>query len=92
MNAGASNDNETSLADLIAAHRVFKGIAPQYLKLLADVAMVKEFRADEIIIREGDPANRFYLILDGEVVIESVNGDTTVNIQTIGRDDVLGWS
>ena len=28
--------------------------------------MFKEFAADEVIFREGDPANRFYLVLDGE--------------------------
>ncbi len=92
MTPGVSNENGTSIAKLIAEHRVFKGIAPQYLKLLADVAMIKELGADEVLFREGDPANRFYLILDGEVAVESVNGDITVKIQKIGRDDVLGWS
>jgi CRP/FNR family transcriptional regulator, cyclic AMP receptor protein len=91
MNAG--NENEPpAIAKLIGEHRVFKNLAPQYLKLLADVAMLKEFSADEVIFREGDPANRFYIVLDGEIAIESVDGNNVVTVQRVGRDDVLGWS
>jgi len=57
-------------AVLIAEHALFKGLAPQYLALLAETAMVKEFSAGERIFRHGDPANRFYLILNGEVALE----------------------
>jgi CRP/FNR family cyclic AMP-dependent transcriptional regulator len=88
-----TNASKEALAITIAEHRLFKDLAPQYLELLTDVAMFKEFAADEIIFREGDPANRFYLILDGEVALESVLRDCApVVLQTIGRDDVLGWS
>lgn len=52
-----------------------------------------EFTTDEVIFREGDPANRFYLILDGEVTLESpLPEGGAVPLQTIGADDVLGWS
>lgn len=88
-----TNETQASLATTIAEHRIFKALAPQYLALLADVAMFKEFAKDEVIFREGDPANRFYLILDGEVALESVSRDRPpVILQTVGRDDVLGWS
>ena len=62
-----TNTSNKSLATTIAEHRLFKDLAPRYLALLAEVAMFKEFAADEVIFCEGDPANRFYLILDGEV-------------------------
>ena len=77
----------------IEQHALFKGLAPQYLALLAEVAMLKEFAKDELIFREGDPANRFYLILDGEVALTSTLPQSgSVPLQTIGADDVLGWS
>jgi len=77
----------------IEAHALFKGLAPQYLALLAEVAMFKEFAEDEVIFREGDPANRFYLILEGEVAVESPMPESgSVVLQTIGANDVLGWS
>jgi len=88
-----TNASKEALATTITEHRLFKDLAPRYLALLAEVAMLKEFAADEIIFREGDPANRFYLILDGEVALESAPKDgRPVILQTIGRNDVLGWS
>jgi CRP/FNR family transcriptional regulator, cyclic AMP receptor protein len=88
-----TNVSNNALASTIAGHRLFKDLAPRYLGLLAEVAMFKEFAADELIFREGDPANRFYVILEGEVALESVaQNRPPVLLQTIGRDDVLGWS
>ena len=90
MNTNPTNE---TLSATISGHRLFRELEPRYLALLAEVAMFKEFPAGEVIFREGDPANRFYLILDGEVVLESTPPDRPpVVLQTIGRDDVLGWS
>jgi len=81
------------LAALIKSPPFFKGLDPHQQRLLADCAMEKTFEAGEIIFREGDPANRFYLILDGKVVLESYVLDRgRVEIQTIEAGDVLGWS
>ena len=46
-----------------------------------------------MIFREGDLANRFYLILDGCVALEATlpTGGTRV-IDRIGPGEVLGWS
>jgi CRP-like cAMP-binding protein len=56
---------------IIADHPFLKDLDPHQQRLLADCAMEKEFEAGELIFREGDPANRFYLILDGKVALES---------------------
>jgi CRP/FNR family cyclic AMP-dependent transcriptional regulator len=84
--------NET-LGQIIASHPFLKDLDPHQRRLLADCAMEKTFEAGELIFREGDPANRFYLILEGKVVLESYVQDRgRVEIQTIGGGDVLGWS
>ena len=55
--------------------------------------MLKDFAADEVIFREGDLANRFHVILDGEIALESSRpDDRPIRLQTIGAQDVLGWS
>ena len=55
--------------------------------------MFTEFKEGDLILNEGDPANRFYLILDGRVELESRElGTGSVQIQTLGKGDVLGWS
>ncbi len=76
------------------AERLFlKGLSPEHQQSLIDCAMLQEFDAGECIFNEGDPANRFYLILYGEVVLESQDRDNDpVLIQKIGGGDVLGWS
>ena len=85
--------SDTSLVTVIGEHQLFEGLATQYLNLLSEAAMFKEFAPDEVIFREGDPANRFYLILNGDVALESTTGEHGPNLlQTIGEDDVLGWS
>lgn len=55
--------------------------------------MFTEFMAGDVILNEGDSANRFYLILEGKVDLESLEmGTGAVQIQTLGKGDVLGWS
>jgi CRP/FNR family transcriptional regulator, cyclic AMP receptor protein len=88
-----SEDSASTLARAIAEHPFWKGMSPEHLKILADSAMYSRFEAGQLIFEEGDPANRFYLILEGKVVLESyVRERGTVLIETIGAGDVLGWS
>ncbi len=82
-----------SLAGMLAEHPFFTGMKDEHLKILSDAAMKAEFDVGQVIFREGDPANRFYLIQRGKVVLERVGGETpSAQIQIIGDGDVLGWS
>ncbi len=86
--------NPGSLCELIAGHPFLKGLSQQHLlAILAEYAMAADFKKDELIFREGDPANRFYLIRQGQVELETEIKDRgRMLIQTIGPGDVLGWS
>jgi CRP-like cAMP-binding protein len=78
---------------VLAEHPFLKGLKPEHLRLLADNAMRIQYQLGELIFREGDPANRFYLIERGQVVLESSRRDESAAvIETIGPGDVLGWS
>src|SRR5579859_5291262 len=78
---------------LIATHPFLKGLSPHHRRLLASCAMLVKFQPGEQIFREGDPANRFYLIQKGKVALEScVREQGITHVQTIGDGDVLGWS
>ncbi len=95
MNAASENKNETvpPLAGIIAAHQFVAGMKPGHLKRLVDAAMAKHFDPDEIIFREGEPANRFYLICSGKIALESSGHDASAPlVQFIGEGEVLGWS
>jgi CRP-like cAMP-binding protein len=83
----------THLIKLVAEQPFFKGLKEEHLRLLAESAMVTEFKAGEWIFRQGDPANRFYLILKGKVLIESeIQERETIPIRTFGPGDDLAWA
>jgi CRP/FNR family cyclic AMP-dependent transcriptional regulator len=77
----------------VAAHPFLLGISPHHIRLLADCAMSTNFEPDQVIFREGETANRFYLIEAGKVVLESSAGTgKPVIIDRIGDGELLGWS
>jgi CRP-like cAMP-binding protein len=95
MNASIDNKNDTALtlAEAIAAHRFAANIKPEHLNRLAEVAMCKQFAQDENIFTEGEPANRFYLICQGKIALESRgNAESAPLGQFVGEGEVLGWS
>jgi CRP/FNR family transcriptional regulator, cyclic AMP receptor protein len=51
------------------------------------------FQKGQVVLQEGEFANRFYLIESGKVVLESgVEFGEPVVIEEIGPGDLLGWS
>jgi CRP/FNR family transcriptional regulator, cyclic AMP receptor protein len=82
-----------ALEKQIAAHPLLRGMKSQHVKVLAACAMLAQFKEGELIFREGDPANRFYLLEEGKVSLESpAKDEASITIQMIGVGDVLGWS
>jgi CRP-like cAMP-binding protein len=78
---------------LIKAHPFLEGLSPHQYRILGDCAMLSHFDAGEVIFREGDPANRFYLIQEGKVALESHTANCgVVSVQTLGPGEALGWS
>ncbi len=89
----ATNGQSGDLQELIANHPFFKELRRDHILALADCAMKTEFRPGDRIFREGEPANRFFLILKGKVALEAkVKGAEPVVVESIGAGDVLGWS
>lgn len=81
------------MATRVALHPFLVGMNRKQLALLTDCATAVEFMRGKEIFREGEIANRFYLIETGKVVLESSGGSgDPVVIDTIGAGDLLGWS
>ncbi|HWM24654.1 MAG TPA: cyclic nucleotide-binding domain-containing protein [Chthoniobacterales bacterium] len=77
----------------VAAHPFLIGVSEHHIRLLADCAIQTHFEAGQALFREGETANRFYLVEQGEVVLEAVGaGDKQVVIETIRDGDLVGWS
>ena len=78
---------------VLAALPFLQGLTTRQLQMLAACGMKSKFSGGELVFREGDLANRFYVILQGRVELESSRaGHKPVRIETLGPGDVLGWS
>jgi CRP-like cAMP-binding protein len=55
------------LATRVALHPFLAGMSRAQLALLTDCAMATHFKKGQTILREGEFANRFYLIESGNV-------------------------
>lgn len=78
---------------ILKEHRFFKGLKKEYFELILKLAREVEFKAGDVIFKEGGPADYFYLIKKGLVAIEIMSGtNQPVTIQTIQAGDILGWS
>ena len=77
----------------IARHPFFGQMKPNLLGIVCAQAQEMRFSPGQTIFRQGEPANRFYIILDGQVALEChapPHGD--ILIQRFGGGEVLGWS
>jgi CRP/FNR family transcriptional regulator, cyclic AMP receptor protein len=82
-----------SLKPSISEHPFLRSLSSAYLQILTDCAEERAFAAGEVIFREGDIADRFYLIEQGKVALEShVSPEGGLAVQDLGPHDVLGWS
>ncbi|MGP0066460.1 MAG: cyclic nucleotide-binding domain-containing protein [Isosphaeraceae bacterium] len=70
-----------------------RGLAPEQLELVADLATRAEWAAGETVFREGDRDPVLYVVETGRIAIEvSVPGRGRVTILTLGPGEVFGWS
>jgi CRP/FNR family transcriptional regulator, cyclic AMP receptor protein len=80
---------ETILADV----PLFEGMGPERLELLAGCAANVRFEPGDVLFRDGDEANAFYVIRAGTVALEMfVPARGGMTIETIGAGEVVGWS
>ena len=81
------------MAARVALHPFLAGMNPTQLALLTQCAIPVHFNKGQTILREGEMANRFYLVESGKVVLESGEGfGDPLIVETIGAGDLLGWS
>lgn len=70
-------------------------LQPQHIEKLRNLAREVRFEPDQIVFREGDECQDFYLIRSGRVGLEmEVKGSSprTLRVHTLTAGDELGWS
>ena len=77
----------------MASHPFLAGMSESHLTILADCAEGRNWQANEIIFRAGDPAKGFYLIESGSVAVEdAADREAAVTIDIVTAGSPLGWS
>ncbi len=82
-----------TLEGILAKHPFFEGLDPRYIELAVGCAANVRFNAGEVIFREGEEANNFYLIREGKIALEVFSpGHGSLTVQTLHDGEILGWS
>lgn len=81
------------LGKYLAGHSFFEKMDRKHIDFLEDCASNARVDEGEYICREGDPAEKFFLIRHGKIAVEAHRPRKgSVIIQTLGPGDVVGWS
>lgn len=85
--------SQDELRAMCSDHAFLGGISERSLNALAACAELREYGPDNLLGREGEPADVFYLIRSGRVALE-IHTPTrgSVRIQTVGSGEPVGWS
>jgi CRP/FNR family cyclic AMP-dependent transcriptional regulator len=80
--------------ELIRRYPYFSGISIGQLNMLANIAEEVEAEVGKYFHHEGDDINKVYIIVEGEVslVTSLPQQDKEVVINTIGAEEVFGWT
>jgi len=81
-----------SLASRIMRHPLLAGMNQRHLALLTDSAMVVEFKKGEVIFREGELADRFFLFEPGTVITKSSAGPADPMLDWVGIFPPHTWN
>jgi len=82
-----------TLEPILAAHPFLKGLESRYIGLLVGCASNVRFNAGRFLFREGEEANKFYMIRQGKVAVEIRAADRrSIIVQTVREGELLGWS
>lgn len=89
-------NNSCSMKCLVRSHPLFRQIGNDDFELILEKARHLELPSHETLFRQGDEAQRFYLVIDGAIKLfrifdsgmESVVGNATA-LQAVGEYDVF---
>ena len=82
-----------TLQNLLAEHPFAQGLEERHLALLTGCASNVRFDTGQVIFREGEEANQFYLVREGNLAVELHAAERgPIAVLTVGAGEVLGWS
>lgn len=85
--------NNQSTPVYLSTHEFFSEFSDDVLKFLSDCSSIHEIKKGQILFRQGENADKFYVVRNGRISIQmpAIIGPS-LEIQTLDKDQVLGWS
>ncbi len=82
-----------SIEDYLPTHAFFSELDHSFMKFLSDSATELKIKKGDVLFRQGERADKFYLLRNGQMSVQvpALMGPT-LEIQTLGEDQMLGWS
>jgi len=82
-----------TIQDLIAEHAIFRDIEPSRHALIAGCGRNRPFVNGEMLMKEGDDANEFFVIRKGKVLLSiHVPGRGDLAVETLDAGEIVGLS
>jgi MFS family permease len=85
---------DAAAATLLRVSRlpVFAGVSPAALEVASGKLLPMDIAAGTVVIREGDPADRFYIIESGQFAVDQLDPGTGVarRLRVMGADEIFG--
>lgn len=82
-----------SMDKILSEHPFFEKFEAKDRELLAGCARNEAFEAGAYVFREGEAADKFYLLKHGTVAIElHAPGHDPMILETLGKGEIFGWS
>ena len=85
--------SQQSIEDYLSEHAFFSGLDDSFVKFLSNSAAELQIKKGEVLFKQGTHADKFYLLRNGQVSVQvpALMGPS-LEIQSLGEDQILGWS
>ncbi len=82
-----------TIEDLVAEQSLFRDINPLHRELIAGCGRNKAFQDGQLLMKEGDDANEFFVIRRGKVLLTiSTPGRGEAPVETLEAGEIVGLS
>jgi CRP-like cAMP-binding protein len=82
----------TTLEPLLRKHPLFSGFDDDSIHLITGCAKNVRFHEGDLVAKQGEPADEFFLIREGRIAMEMPSPQGVMRLQTSDAGDVVGWS
>jgi CRP/FNR family transcriptional regulator, cyclic AMP receptor protein len=82
----------SDLSAILQDHPFLRSMPRPFLEQIAPCASLLDVSPGDLIFKQGDAADKFYLLLQGSVTLTHAGMKGNVPIQTLAGAEALGWS